>query len=38
MTTPTSTETILAERGNRYGTFADNAATSQALKRLMAEH
>jgi hypothetical protein len=38
MTNPTSTETILAERGNRYGTFADNAATSQALKRLMAEH
>jgi hypothetical protein len=38
MTTPTSTETILQERGNRYGTFAGNAATSQALKRLMAEH
>ena len=36
--TPTSTETILNERGNRYGTFVNNAATSQALKRLMAEH
>jgi hypothetical protein len=34
----TSTDTILAERGNRYGTFVDNAATSQALKRLMAQH
>ncbi len=38
MNTPTDTNTILAERGARYGTFADNAATSQALKRLMAEH
>jgi hypothetical protein len=38
MTTPTSTETILQERGNRYGTFAGNSSTSQALKRLMAEH
>jgi hypothetical protein len=34
----TDTKTILAERGARYGTFASNAATSQALKRIMAEH
>jgi hypothetical protein len=35
---PTDTNTILAERGSRYGTFADNASTSQALKRIMAQH
>jgi hypothetical protein len=38
MNTPTPTETILQERGERYGSFVNNAATSQALKRLMAEH
>ena len=38
MNAPTSTETILNERGNRYGTFADNASTSQAIKRVMAQH
>ena len=38
MKTPTSTETILQERGNRYGTFVGNASTSQSIKRLMAEH
>jgi hypothetical protein len=34
----TDVNATLAERGNRYGTFADNAATSQAIKRVMAEH
>jgi hypothetical protein len=34
----TDVDATLTERGNRYGTFADNAATSQALKRIMAEH
>ena len=34
----TSTETILQERGKRYGSFIDNASTSQALKRTMADH
>jgi hypothetical protein len=38
MNQPTNTDTILAERGNRYGTFADNASTSQDLKRCMAKH
>jgi hypothetical protein len=38
MNTPTPTETILQERGERYGSFVNNAETSQALKRLMAEH
>ena len=38
MNTPTDTNIILAERGARYGTFADNAATSQSLKRVMAQH
>jgi hypothetical protein len=34
----TDTNAVLAERGARYGTFASNAATSQALKRIMADH
>jgi len=38
MNTPTDTNIILAERGARYGTFADNASTSQSLKRVMAQH
>ena len=38
MNQPTNTNTILAERGNRYGTFVDNASTSQDLKRCMAKH
>lgn len=35
MTTPV--EQTLAERGNRYGEFLDNALTAQCLKTVMAE-
>lgn len=33
----TDIKAILAERGSRYGTFADQARISQALKRVMHE-
>ena len=32
---PVNTDTMLAERGARYGAFADHAAISQALKDVM---
>lgn len=38
MNTPTNTDTILAERGARYGTFVGHAEISQDLKRCMAKH
>ena len=31
-------ENTLAERGDRYGTFADNASVSQYLKGVIEEH
>ena len=34
----TSTDTILAERGSRYGTFVGHAEIAQELKRSMANH
>jgi predicted transglutaminase-like cysteine proteinase len=38
MNTPTNTDTILAERGTRYGTFVGHAEVTQDLKRCMAKH
>jgi len=36
--TPTSTDVILEERGNRYGKFTDHAAVTQKLKFIMRTH
>jgi hypothetical protein len=36
--TPTSTDVILEERGNRYGKFTDHAAVTQKLKYIMRTH
>jgi hypothetical protein len=36
--TPTPTDVILEERGNRYGKFTDHAAVTQKLKYIMRTH
>jgi hypothetical protein len=36
--TPTSTDVILEERGNRYGKFTEHAAVTQKLKYIMRTH
>lgn len=34
----TNVKKVLKQRGNRYGSFTDNAATTQALKTVIREH
>jgi len=38
MNTPTDTNAMLTQRGNRYGPFTGHAEITQDLKRCMAKH